>query len=774
MNFRKTTAVMTAVMLAMTAGISSFAATRPTADEINDSSIIIGTYLIDFEALNEENQALAEKNASDTNQHKIYYKSELNDGVWYDITTAENVGDISSSEDLAVSDSFIDSLELTLHFRADGSIVDLKTGEIVNMQELSGSVDPSTWTQMSALVQQRDMTDKLLEEIDDDELQEVYKVEDSAIEAVLDYISDDATKELLNTLNSLDSVINASADAAEKDMVVSLKMKKKAQLDIVCYDIGCGRIDEQISVLTKHDRSAHAELIRILSDCQSALKEAATESASSAGASASDGPTDSTERKQQELEEKIIAAAQSGDTAAALEAASGLAALEAMINGTSGDAELAAQLADDMLNDTMDSISEQVSDILNGSDGSGGLAGTAAALRSAIADAQSYAKDAAYYKTGSVISEEYNALLNDSLTELGELLEALSSDGLPDDILNVLTEGADDTLDKAAQAEALSRAPSDAQKAIDKLNAQADDKYEQYLQALDKGDSELAEKLNAELDALLEQLERLRSSAAAELGTLYAQLAELKKQQLSDDSSQLKENIRDVESDISAQSEMMSDVDKALLEQLDASLDAISDAAKIGSESQTETAYDDLKDALKNIPSDVLDGNIKADILGYIAALCADNPALADDIIGDISDAQNGKLEPDSGSGDSSFDPDSIPDFTGEYKLVIPAYNIYSNTLSVQRGKTVYIDAEELAVEIGAQYITSGRVYVFKADGILIEFTPGDNRAYVKDKLFALAEVPYVSGGKLYVPCELIAAGLGMETFTEEDCVYLR
>ncbi|MBE6888677.1 MAG: hypothetical protein E7485_01495 [Ruminococcaceae bacterium] len=771
MNSRKTTAVMTAAILAMTAGMSSFAATRPTADEINDSSIIIGTYLIDFEALNEENQALAEKNASDTNQHKIYYKSELNNGVWYDITTAENVGDISSSEDLAVSDSLIDSLELTLHFRADGSIVDLKTGEIVNMLELSGSVDPSTWTQMSALVQQRDMTDKLLEEIDDDELQEIYKVEDSAIAAVLDYISDDTTKELLNTLNSLDSVINASADAAEKDMVVSLKMKKKAQLDIVCYDIVSERIDEQIAVLTKHDRSAHAELIRILSDCQSALKEAATDSASSAGASASDGPTDSTERKQQELEEKIIAAAQGGDTAAALEAAFGLATLEAMINGTSGDAELAAQLADDMLNDTMDSISEQVSDILNGSDVS---TGTAAALRSAIADAQSYAKDAAYYKTGSVISEEYNALLNDSLTELGELLEALSSDGLPDDILDVLTEGADDTLDQAAQAEALSRAPSDAQKAIDKLNAQADDKYEQYLQALDKGDSELAEKLNAELDALLEQLDRLRSSAAAELGALYAQLAELKKQQLSDDSSQLKEKIRDVESDISAQSEMMSDVDKALLEQLDASLDAISDAAKSGSESQTETAYDDLKDALKNIPSDILDGNLKADILGYIAALCADNPALADDIIGDISDAKNGKLEPDSGSSDSSFDPDSILDITGEYKLMIPSYNIYSNTMSVQRGKTVYIDVEELAVEIGAQYITSGRVYVFKADGILIEFTPGDNRAYVKDKLFALAEVPYVSGGKLYVPCELIAAGLGMETFTEEDCVYLR
>lgn len=771
MNFRKTTAVMTAVMLAMTAGISSFAAMRPTADEIKDSSIIIGTYLIDFEALNEENQALAKKNASETNQYKIYYKSELNDGVWYDITTAENVGDISSSEELAVADSFIDSLELTLHFRADGSIVDLKTGEIVNMQELSGSVDPSTWTQMSTLVQQRDMTDKLLEEIDDDDLQEIYKVEDSTIEAVLDYISDDAAKELLNTLNSLDSVINASADAAEKDMVVSLKMKKKAQLDIVCYDIVCGRIDEQISVLTKHDRSAHAELIRILSDCQSTLKEAATDSASSAGASASDGPTDSTEHKQQELEEKIIAAAQGGDTAAALEAASGLAALEAMINGTAGDAELAAQLADDMLNDTMGSISEQVSDILNGSDVS---AGTAAALRSAIADAQSYAKDAAYYKTGSVISEEYNALLNDSLTELGELLEALSSDGLPDDILDALTEGADDALDQAAKAEALSRAPSDAQKAIDELNDQADRKYEQYIQALDKGDSELAEKLNAELNALLEQLERLRSGAAAELGTLYAQLAELKTQQLSDDSSQLKEKIRDVESDISAQSEMMSDVDKALLEQLDASLEAISDAAESGSESQTETAYDDLKDALKNIPSDILDGDLKADILGYIAALCTDNTALADDIIGDISDAKNGKLEPDSGSGDSLFDPDSIPDITGEYKLVIPDYNIYSNTMSVQRGKTVYIDAEELAAEIGAQYIISGRVYVFKADGILIEFTPGNNRAYVKDKLFALAELPYVSGSKVYVPCELIAAGLGMETFTEEDCVYLR
>ncbi|MGN1108557.1 MAG: hypothetical protein ACI4RK_04165, partial [Oscillospiraceae bacterium] len=156
-------------LCAVIAGAFAFGETRPAADKINDSSLIIGTYLIDFEALNEENQALAEKNAQDTSQFKVYYKSELNEGVWYDITDAESVSDITLTNSRIVDNAVIDKLELTLYFKADGSVVDFATGEEVSKQEINGMFYPAEMSELSAVLKQQDIVKKLAENTDDDD-----------------------------------------------------------------------------------------------------------------------------------------------------------------------------------------------------------------------------------------------------------------------------------------------------------------------------------------------------------------------------------------------------------------------------------------------------------------------------------------------------------------------------------------------------------------------------------------------------------------------------
>lgn len=99
-------------------------------DMIENSTLIIGTHLIYIHSLNDEIYNIALDSASASGQNRVYYKSELADGLWFDITDAGSLSDITTSGTIAEADE-IAALFLTHHTKSDGITYDLTSNEAV-------------------------------------------------------------------------------------------------------------------------------------------------------------------------------------------------------------------------------------------------------------------------------------------------------------------------------------------------------------------------------------------------------------------------------------------------------------------------------------------------------------------------------------------------------------------------------------------------------------------------------------------------------------------
>ena len=77
-----------------------------TASEIEDATLLIGTHLIHLSAMNDEIYRIAADSASQSGQDLQYYKSELAEGMWFDISNAFSLKDITK-EGAPVEDEVI-------------------------------------------------------------------------------------------------------------------------------------------------------------------------------------------------------------------------------------------------------------------------------------------------------------------------------------------------------------------------------------------------------------------------------------------------------------------------------------------------------------------------------------------------------------------------------------------------------------------------------------------------------------------------------------------
>lgn len=791
MSRKKIIVISAAAVTAAALGVFTFGENRPSADKINDASLIIGTCLIDFQALNEENQTLAENTAQDGNQDRIYYKSDLNSGVWYDITDAESVNDIVLSNSRIVDNKTIDELTLTLYFKADGTVVDLTTGNNISVQDVDSTVLPSQIDACSSLSQQLEIANSLADSTkdpDEDDEQavhqhDVYVAERDSLNAILAPVSDDTTYALSRRMNALDPLVS-SLDGSAADSVASLKVKLRGQLDKHCSEVVYARIEDEIARLGDPDKSDHADLISTLSDVQSALLEDMStldSETSSGGGTAAE--------KQAELEEKLISAAESGNSGEAAAQAEKLAVLSAMTNGEAVDKSAAAEMSGELFDAAVSSVSGLADSVKNGTsdyytDGSGvSSEDVKTALRSAVKDAENFAKDSAFYTAGSTDSEEYNRLTAEKLGELGALLEDISAstagDELAQAVAGISAESAADILAKAAQAEARSDSALAAEKKkLDDLQKQLDSKYDEYIDALSAGDTAASDQKKAELDALTDGLAAARADFAAQADEKYRALLDAKSDQLSGKDSA--KAARQAQAEIDALKDLLSDSDSTLLDSFDQAL-ADLEAADASS---AESAYSALTDALKNVPEACMTDDTRARALAYAAEKLRDSgvDSLDDRLRADIAAAQSGNMKPDGGSGgsDGSGGSGSVPGGTSafdelyQYKLVIPKYDIYSDTLTIELDGTVFVNAVKLAELTDSQFITANGVYVIKNDNVLIEFRTDDTAAYIGDKLFALAELPMQAGDSLYIPSGLFAAGFGLTETTENGTLFMR
>ena len=125
-------------------------------DSIEDSTLLIGTHLIHLSALNDSIYEVAQASAEESGQSQIYYKSELADGAWFDITTASSLADITTGGTPVTTDS-LTSLYLTHHTRSDGKTYDLRTGEQVSLQDINDPYDLEGLDELFPLKNQYDL-----------------------------------------------------------------------------------------------------------------------------------------------------------------------------------------------------------------------------------------------------------------------------------------------------------------------------------------------------------------------------------------------------------------------------------------------------------------------------------------------------------------------------------------------------------------------------------------------------------------------------------------
>lgn len=124
-------------------------------EEVESSTLAIGTHLIHLSALTDSLYRIAEDSAEESDQTQIYYKSELGGGAWFNITSAASLADITS-EGTAVPDEEIERLFFTHRTGADRLTYDLRTGEVVNIFNIQDPYDLENLPQLAPLKAQYD------------------------------------------------------------------------------------------------------------------------------------------------------------------------------------------------------------------------------------------------------------------------------------------------------------------------------------------------------------------------------------------------------------------------------------------------------------------------------------------------------------------------------------------------------------------------------------------------------------------------------------------
>ena len=104
--------------------------TYKSSHTIEDSVLFIGTHLIHLQALTDELYEKAVQSQSDSEQGEVYYKSELADGTWYNISDASGLSAITT-EGTPVPESELDDLYVSYYTGADGLTKDAKNGNVV-------------------------------------------------------------------------------------------------------------------------------------------------------------------------------------------------------------------------------------------------------------------------------------------------------------------------------------------------------------------------------------------------------------------------------------------------------------------------------------------------------------------------------------------------------------------------------------------------------------------------------------------------------------------
>ncbi|MCR5626469.1 MAG: hypothetical protein K6F99_04030 [Lachnospiraceae bacterium] len=126
---------------------------------VETSSIFLGTYIVQKDALTDDIYKKAVKSGSKTGQQNTYYKSELSDDSWVLVDDIDNGIKGLSSESVPVAESVLDPLYVQYFMGADGILMDALTGLPVNPFDIPDPYDLTEMEELQPLWMQYTMSD---------------------------------------------------------------------------------------------------------------------------------------------------------------------------------------------------------------------------------------------------------------------------------------------------------------------------------------------------------------------------------------------------------------------------------------------------------------------------------------------------------------------------------------------------------------------------------------------------------------------------------------
>lgn len=723
----------------------AFGAERPTADQFPDKTIIIGTHAIVLDALTQELLSVATQSAKDSNQNKIYFKSDINKGTWYDISASDSVLQISVTKDNIVTNTEINAVPLTHYTKATGETVDLTTGKTVPVSDFSDFSDPSKFPEMGEVVQQKGIQNALKENITGDkdekkQKKELYESKLSSIDRALARITDSRVEEYTKTIKSMESMIGSmqkdgKTSSESIEAAVEQKMNVEKERKALCYQLEIDRLNDET---TKLDYEKCKDLIdtyaTAITNMQGTLAEVGASNTAEGDGNSNDSnktvnPLDAMEKQYAKAMQE---AAMKNDASAMKQATEDIAAIKNLKSGNENisNEEKKKQLAilKQAKEMAMGSVRESINNANNSeelknakSDNSSQAAldkirediaqNVADALSNLVSIDERMVDRLETAKEKDAVLASTEAIFTDAVNTIGVELKAPLSNAVSSKLMEVQDKRNDVKLSANKEYQQLKQQVEDSKKELAKL-------YEDYMAAVEKGEmtkaSQLKEQLNKGAEVKTQNEGKMQSIAeGVKNGSIAVDLSDT--------------------SDGSDNSKKDEDAEKK------------SDDKPSENNGQEQPPEDD--------PTAQLTSSMKKLAQEQSGKYTQNEKNSLNSAVKSLNNGNSGKT------------------FLPPWNLIFTDYNVKLSVPVMVSGKEIYVPAEELGRMLEAQVIRShtSNSVVIRGNRGLIEYIPNKTEVYINDKKTNVKPAPYiVYGNKVYLPLSCFEKAFNLTSSTEE------
>ncbi len=510
------------------------------AESIENSTLIIGTHLIHISAMNDELYHIAVKSAERSAQNDIYYKSELGEGKWYNISSASTLGDITET-DKAVSDEKIEELLLTHHTKSDGITYDLKKNiavcvyDIVDPYDLENLEELEPLCNQYSLMKEREKnTDmqtsngKLVEKfLEQDITTEQTKVYDGQLEALQAYYTkmkkEDAAKENIAVVLK----VMGKVDASRRKEALQTISKALDELEENIRDISTVSEKEEVQASEMYD--VDEELLEALLESQVKVEE----SLITYDGNSFDEGTTRMSKMEYELSKSLVQTCDTS-TSESDETVESLIHLSHIMEGSVIAPVSEVELLDELIKEMEDEYEAVLKKGVGETDDESNVE----AKRSEL---QFYVQS----KAERLESEEEQSFLEECVEKSSKFLEAVP-EGTTGEAMLASVHQYQSWLQELVTKSAAGNATSELQQ----WQEEKEKLEEQKLSALDNNQVEQAKKIQVLIDEKVSKIEAAEKEISDEISKLNEQKQQLEAGEESEGEGSSEEKIADIEKQI--------------------------------------------------------------------------------------------------------------------------------------------------------------------------------------------------------------------------------